>query len=313
MLNLVFELCSDDLSLANAPSNKALLDYLTQGFIESGFDMKWVHREIVMSRTYQQTWVANDFNAQDKTNFSHQHPRRLPAEVTVDALRLATASDTEAMRMHHEMQGRSIAVPTSSERFLQGGGGDAFPLMVFGRSTRESNCECDRSSDATLLQTVFLQNDSVVYDLMNRRNSGWLSQVAQSYDLPFDVQTAQQPRRPANYNELMKKLDARIEILKADPAKKEFLDKAVASRRRQIKTFGMPDYMKKEQSENPRLSQAQKQEIVERAYLRTLTRYPNETELARSIEFIDNSDDTINGIRGLLWALVNTKEFVLNH
>ena len=303
----------DDLSLANAPSNKALLDYLTQGFIESGFDMKWVHREIVMSRTYQQTWVANDFNAQDKTNFSHQHPRRLPAEVTVDALRLATASDTEAMRMHHEMQGRSIAVPTSSERFLQGGGGDAFPLMVFGRSTRESNCECDRSSDATLLQTVFLQNDSVVYDLMNRRNSGWLSQVAQSYDLPFDVQTAQQPRRPANYNELMKKLDARIENLKADPAKKEFLDKAVASRRRQIKTFGMPDYMKKEKSENPRLSQAQKQEIVERAYLRTLTRYPNETELARSIEFIDNSDDTINGIRGLLWALVNTKEFVLNH
>ena len=61
------------------------------------------------------------------------------------------------------------------------------------------------------------------------------------------------------------------------------------------------------------MSQAQKQEIVERTYLRTLTRYPNETELARSIEFIDNSDDTINGIRGLLWALVNTKEFVLNH
>ena len=71
--------------------------------------------------------------------------------------------------------------------------------------------------------------------------------------------------------------------------------------------------MKKEQSENPRLSQEQKQEIVEQAYLRTLTRYPNETELARSIEFIDNSDDTINGVRGLLWALVNTKEFVLNH
>ncbi len=301
----------DDLSLANAPSNKALLDYLTQGFVESGFDMKWVHREIVMSRTYQQTWVSNETNVQDQTNFSHQLPRRLPAEVTVDAIRSATASDAESVRFQNEMERRAIAIPTSSERFLQGTP-EAFPLMVFGRSTRESNCECDRSTDATLLQTVFLQNDNVVYDLMNRRNTGWLQQVAKSYDLPFEMQARNQPKPPPNYEEYLGRIEARLKRLKGDPASKALYEAALESRRRLIGKYGLPE-SRRESAEEIGLSLEQKQEIVEQAYLRTLTRYPNETEMVRSIQFIDQADDKINGVRGLLWALLNTKEFVLNH
>ena len=302
----------DDLSLANAPSNAALLDYLTKGFVDSGFDMKWVHREIVMSRTYQQTWVSNDTNTHDKTNFSHQLPRRLPAEVTVDAIQLATASDTESTRMQHEMARRAIAIPTSSERYLQGGTPEAFPLMVFGRSTRESNCEGDRSADATLLQTLFLQNDDVVYSLINRRNTGWLAQVAKDYDLPFNVQSRNQPKLPENYEENFKKLEARLEKMKADPARKQAYESLVKNRRRMISQYGLPEYLRKTTAPVV-LSLEQKQEIVEQAYLRTLTRYPNQTEMNRSIEFIDETDDKMNGVRGLLWALVNTKEFVLNH
>ena len=302
----------DDLSLANAPSNKALLDYLTKGFIESGFDMKWVHREIVMSRTYQQTWVSNDTNTQDKTNFSHQLPRRLPAEVTVDAIQLATASDDEALRMQHEMARRAIAIATSSERYLQGGTPEAFPLMVFGRSTRESNCECDRSTDATLLQTVFLQNDDVVYSLMNRRKTGWLEQIAKEYDLPFNVQVRNQPKPPANYEESFKKLQERLKKLQADPSQKAAYEAALKTRRRMISQFGLPKSLQQAAAEQS-LSLEQKQNIVEQAYLRTLTRFPNEREMARSLEFIEQADDKINGVRGLLWALVNTKEFILNH
>jgi len=301
----------DDLSLANAPTNKALLDYLTQGFVESGFDMKWVHREIVMSRTYQQTWVSNETNVQDQTNFSHQLPRRLPAEVTVDAIRSATASDAESVRFQTEMERRAISIPTSSERFLQGTP-EAFPLMVFGRSTRESNCECDRSADATLLQTVFLQNDDVIYDLMNRRNTGWLQQVAKNYDLPFDMQARNQPQPPPNYEEYLGRIEARLKRLKGDPASKALYEAALESRRRLISKYGLPESRRKS-AEAAGLSVEQKQEIVEQAYLRTLTRYPNETEMVRSLEFIDQADDKINGVRGLLWALLNTKEFVLNH
>ncbi len=42
----------DDLSLGNPPSNEALLNYLTDEFIAHEFDLKWLHREILNSRTY---------------------------------------------------------------------------------------------------------------------------------------------------------------------------------------------------------------------------------------------------------------------
>jgi len=60
----------DDLNLANPPSNKALLDHLAKGFIESGFDMKWVHRTIANSDTYQRSWQPNETNKIDERNFS---------------------------------------------------------------------------------------------------------------------------------------------------------------------------------------------------------------------------------------------------
>ncbi len=68
---------SDDLNLANPPVNAELLDYLAQGFIEHEFDMKWVHREILNSRTYQLSWVPNETNQQDTRNFSRAIPRRI--------------------------------------------------------------------------------------------------------------------------------------------------------------------------------------------------------------------------------------------
>ncbi len=39
----------DDMSLGNPPSNKALLDYLSEQFVANNFDMKWLHREILNS------------------------------------------------------------------------------------------------------------------------------------------------------------------------------------------------------------------------------------------------------------------------
>ena len=100
----------DDMSLGNPPSNKALLDYLAQRFIEQKFDLKWLHREICNSDAYQRSWRTNDTNAKDERNFSHAVPRRLPAEVAYDAIQRATASDEKAAAMLTEMKGRGIAI-----------------------------------------------------------------------------------------------------------------------------------------------------------------------------------------------------------
>ena len=71
----------DDKNLANPPSNRALIDYLASEFIRHDFDLKWLHREITMSRTYQLSWKPNDTNRLDTRNFSRAWPRRRRAAV----------------------------------------------------------------------------------------------------------------------------------------------------------------------------------------------------------------------------------------
>jgi hypothetical protein len=238
----------DDMSLANAPSNQALLDYLARGFIESGFDMKWVHREIANSATYQRSWQTNETNAADERNFSRSVPRRMPAEVTYDALQIATASDERAARLQAELDGRAIAMASPPRN--ANNGGTQYALTVFGRSTRESNCDCDRSMESSLLQTVYLQNDSDVLSMIKGGDS-WLGRL--NRELGGDSRAASNA----------KAVDATA--------------------------------------------------LVERAYLRTVSRYPDASEMKRSLEFIASSSDTVNGLEGVLWALINTKEFILNH
>ena len=107
---------TDDLNLANPPSNAPLMEYLSQGFIDSGYDLRWLHREIVSSRTYQTSWQPNDTNRNDLRNFSHAMPRRLPAEVVHDMLVLATGNDELQAATRQELTGRAIAGQVGLDR-----------------------------------------------------------------------------------------------------------------------------------------------------------------------------------------------------
>ena len=53
--------------------------------------------------------------------------------------------------------------------------------------------------------------------------------------------------------------------------------------------------------------------MVREAFLRTLSRPPSATEEARSRAYFNATSDNAKGLRDLLWALLNTKEFVTNH
>ena len=292
----------DDLSLANPPSNAALLEYLTQGFLDHDFDIKWLQREIINSRTYQLSWQTNETNQDDNRHFSHQVPRRLPAEVTVDAIAMATASDQEAQRLQAEMKGRAISIASSSERFLQGNNASTFGLMVFGRSTRESSCECDRSEDPTLLQTVYLQNDQDVYRLLDRRNTGWLYQVSQENKWAMtgvgranNSSNATSKKPPANYAQLMQSLEKRIAYFQKQGNAAALVKSLQDRRRMYVQRFGPPISTEKENvvAENSAEDNSNDEnvvrqvlgadEIVKQAYLRTLSRYPNEQELAKCV------------------------------
>jgi hypothetical protein len=51
--------------------------------------------------------------------------------------------------------------------------------------------------------------------------------------------------------------------------------------------------------------------LVREAWLRTLSREPTPAEIARAEAHLQSADSTIDGLRDLLWALLNTSEYIL--
>jgi len=298
----------DDLSLGNPPSNGPLLDYLTRGFIESGFDLKWLHRQITFSRTYQSSWQPNETNARDARNFSRAVPRRLPAEVAYDAVRLATAADVAVEQMHRDPVGSQRAIASAGPRDRNPNGPN-YGLQVFGRSKRESNCDCDRSNDPSLLQTVYLQNDPEVLAAIAGRGQGWLAQVSREVGgSPPLADPSAARSRPEDYEERVAALERRIAQLRRQ-GDEERADQARRRLAELTERFGGPGPARAAAS--PR--KADVEHYVRQAYLRTLSRDPDPDELARARSFLDAAPSLPAGLGDLLWALVNTKEFIVNH
>lgn len=132
----------DDIRAGNPPTNPELLNYLTDQFVASGFDINNTLREICNSRAYQLSVETNPLNEDDTLNYAHAMPRRLPAEVIYDAVHSLTGSTSEIPGMP---KGTRAAALTDAGVKLN----DGF-LQNLGRPVRESACECERSSDLQL-------------------------------------------------------------------------------------------------------------------------------------------------------------------
>ena len=132
----------DDIRAGNPASNPELLDDLTKKFVASGFNVRELMRNICQSRTYQLSIATNEWNADDKTNYSHAMPKRLTAEVLYDAIHLVTGSSpvipgVPAGTRAAQLPDVGVKIP------------DGF-LTNFGRPARESACECERSAGVSL-------------------------------------------------------------------------------------------------------------------------------------------------------------------
>jgi hypothetical protein len=67
------------------------------------------------------------------------------------------------------------------------------------------------------------------------------------------------------------------------------------------------------EAEKVEVDSAKIEQFITQAYLRSLSRYPKDDELARSVNYVNTAEDTVGGVRDVLWALLNTKEFIVNH
>lgn len=144
----------DDIRQSNPPSNAELLDALTADFIASDFDLRKLVKTIVSSHTYQRSIAANPWNKDDHVNHSHASPRRLGAEQLYDAIINATGAP-------QNIPGVPVGFRATQ---LPDGQVDLSFLDMFGRPPRESPCECERTSEVSLSQTLNLINGPTIGD-----------------------------------------------------------------------------------------------------------------------------------------------------
>ena len=53
--------------------------------------------------------------------------------------------------------------------------------------------------------------------------------------------------------------------------------------------------------------------VIEQAFLRTVSRPPADQEMANARQDIAAAKTPADGVRDLLWALINTREFKVTH
>jgi len=100
---------SDDFGTQGTqPTHPALLDWMATRFVENGWSVKWLHREIVTSATYRQSSVARpELAERDPYNtwLARQNRLRVEAEIVRD-LALATSG-----LLHERTHGPSVFPP----------------------------------------------------------------------------------------------------------------------------------------------------------------------------------------------------------
>ncbi len=144
----------DDIRDTNPPTNPEVLAALVRHFISSGFDLRDLVRVITLSSCYQLSAIPNEHNASDVQNYSHFYPKRMQAEVMLDAIDQVTGASTSFANLPAGT--RAIALPDNSYN-------KSSPfLAVFGRPDSSSVCECERVQSSSLGQSLHMLNSAEI-------------------------------------------------------------------------------------------------------------------------------------------------------
>jgi hypothetical protein len=136
----------DDMRLTNPATNEALLDWLSREFAANGFDLRRLTRTILTSRSYQVSSRPNSTNREDDRFYSRFLPKRLPAEVLLDAVCQVTGQPEKFPGV--PSGSRAISLPDTQVH-------STF-MDIFGRPARQVTCECERNMEPNVAQALHL-------------------------------------------------------------------------------------------------------------------------------------------------------------
>ena len=256
----------DDMRVTNPATNPELLNAIAANFIETGFDLKQLVRTICNSHVYQLSAVPNDHNADDKQNYSRYYPKRLTAEVLLDAIDNMTGVPTKFAGLPEKT--RAVQLPDDSFN------SSSYFLTVFGRPENDSACECERQQDANLAQSLHLLNSKGIQDKLSS-GSGRAAGMVKRADVDTEAKIRQLYERAFSREPEQRELKVALDYI---DRKRE---QARVAAEQAAKVAATPEEKEgeKKEEEKPPAPPNPEQEAFE----------------------------------DILWALINTKEFLFNH
>jgi uncharacterized protein DUF1549/uncharacterized protein DUF1553/Big-like domain-containing protein len=151
----------DDMRKTNPASNEKLLAATAKFLVEQKFDLKALMRTILQSETYERSSVALAGNAADTRFYARYYPRRMMAEVLLDALSHASGAPTKFK--NYPDGWRALQLPDSNV--------DSYFLKAFGRPEREKTCECERTDEPSVTQVLHISNGDTLNQKLTAKDN----------------------------------------------------------------------------------------------------------------------------------------------
>lgn len=202
----------DDLRLTNPPSNETLLSALAANLVKNHYNLKGLMRLILQSKTYQRSSLAVAGNEADRRFYSRYYPRRMKAEVLLDAISQATAVPTKFKDYPEGTRALQLRDANVASYFLK----------TFGRPERIITCECERSDEPSMVQVLHIVNGDTLnqkLEVKNNRIGKWLAGKTSDADIVDEAYLAALARKPtkSEKEQILKVLAA------ADPKEKRLV------------------------------------------------------------------------------------------
>ncbi|MCA9084927.1 MAG: DUF1553 domain-containing protein, partial [Planctomycetaceae bacterium] len=155
----------DDMRGSNPASNEELLQAAADYLVDQKYNLKALMQQILTSETYQRQSEVLDSNRGDRRHFSRYYPRRLMAEVMLDAVSQVTAVPTVFNKI--EFPGSDVRdtdfYPKGTRAIqLYDSAVQSYFLQTFGRNQRRITCECERSDEPSIVQVLHISNGQTI-------------------------------------------------------------------------------------------------------------------------------------------------------
>ena len=183
----------DDMRTSNPASNEEMLAAASDYLVQQKFDLKALIRAILQSETYQRSSETLSENAGDQRQYSRYFPRRMMAEVLLDAVSQVTDVPTNFNKivfLGSDVKDTKDYPKGTRAIQLHDSAVQSYFLQTFGRNQRRITCECERSDEPSLIQVLNISNGDTINGKLaaaDNRLTRWLTEASSDEELLNEV------------------------------------------------------------------------------------------------------------------------------